>query len=81
MVQEMLWSIMTGKELNCVLMQNDKMITYASRQSKELKEYECCYPTHDLKSWSTYSCQRNLIWDRDDETKVGLDDKRDNAKD
>ncbi|KAL0433350.1 UNVERIFIED_CONTAM: hypothetical protein Slati_2669300 [Sesamum latifolium] len=32
--------------LGCVLIQNDKVITYASRQ---LKSYELNYPTHDLE--------------------------------
>ena len=32
--------------LGCVLMQNEKVIAYASR---ELKEYEQRYPTHDLE--------------------------------
>ena len=32
--------------LGCVLMQNDKVIAYASRQ---LKEYEQRYPTHDME--------------------------------
>jgi hypothetical protein len=34
------------KGLGCVLMQNDNVITYASRQ---LKPYEQNYPTHDLE--------------------------------
>src|SRR5262249_45343445 len=32
--------------LGCVLMQNGKVIAYASRQ---LRKYEMSYPTHDLK--------------------------------
>ena len=32
--------------LGCVLMQEDKVVAYASRQ---LKPYEKNYPTHDLK--------------------------------
>ena len=32
--------------LSCVLMQNDKVIAYASRQ---LKKHEQNYPTHDLE--------------------------------
>ena len=32
--------------LGCVLMQNDRVITYASRQ---LKDHEKNYPTHDLE--------------------------------
>ena len=34
------------KGLGCVLMQNEKVIAYASRQ---LKDYECNYPSHDLE--------------------------------
>ena len=34
------------QSLGCVLMQNDKVITYASRQ---LKKHEQNYPTHDLE--------------------------------
>ena len=34
------------KRLGCVLMQRGKVIAYASRQ---LKEYERNYPTHDLE--------------------------------
>ena len=34
------------KGLGCVLMQNEKVIAYASRQ---LKDYERNYPTHDLE--------------------------------
>jgi hypothetical protein len=34
------------KGLGCVLMQNDNVITYASRH---LKPYEQNYPTHDLE--------------------------------
>ncbi len=46
--------------LGCVLMQNGRVITYASRQ---LKKYEANYPTHDLemaavvfalKKWTHY---------------------------
>ena len=49
-----------GKGLGCVLMQKGKVIAYASRQ---LKEYERNYPTHDLelvavvfalKTWRDY---------------------------
>ena len=36
----------SNKGLGCMLMQKGKMIAYASRQ---LKEYERNYPTHDLK--------------------------------
>ena len=36
--------------LGCVLMQNGKVIAYASRQ---LKDYEKNYPTHDL-CWSRF---------------------------
>ena len=34
------------KGLGCVLLQHGKVIAYASRQ---LKEYEVRYPTHDLE--------------------------------
>ena len=36
----------SGQGLGCVLMQNDRVITYASRQ---LKKHEENYPTHDLE--------------------------------
>ena len=36
----------SGKGLGCVLMQNGKVIAYASRQ---LKTYKCNYPMHDLE--------------------------------
>lgn len=36
----------SGTGLGCVLMQNDKVVAYASRQ---LKIYERNYPTHDLE--------------------------------
>jgi hypothetical protein len=32
--------------LGCVLMQSGRVISYASRQ---LKDHEQCYPTHDLE--------------------------------
>ena len=41
-----IFSDASGKGLGCVLMQNDKVIAYASRQ---LKPYERNYPTHDLE--------------------------------
>ncbi|XP_051137554.1 uncharacterized mitochondrial protein AtMg00860-like [Andrographis paniculata] len=40
------YSDVSKNGLGCVLMQNDKVIAYASQQ---LKEYEKKYPTHDLK--------------------------------
>ena len=40
------YSDASGKGLGCVLMQKGKVIAYASRQ---LKEYERNYPTHDLE--------------------------------
>ena len=40
------YSDASGKGLGCVLMQNGKVIAYASRQ---LKDYERNYPTHDLE--------------------------------
>ncbi|WP_457833166.1 ribonuclease H family protein, partial [Staphylococcus aureus] len=41
-----IYSDASGKGLGCVLMQHGKVIAYASRQ---LKEYERNYPTHDLE--------------------------------
>ena len=41
-----IYSDTSGKGLGCVLMQNGKVIAYASRQ---LKDYERNYPTHDLE--------------------------------
>ena len=41
-----LYSDASGIGLGCVLMQNDKVVTYASRQ---LKSHEQNYPTHDLE--------------------------------
>ena len=41
-----IYSDASHKGLGCVLMQHDKVIAYASRQ---LKEYEIRYPTHDLE--------------------------------
>lgn len=35
-----------GTGIICVLIQNDKVVSYASQ---ELKPYECNYPPHDLK--------------------------------
>ena len=40
------YSNTSKKGLGCVLMQNDNVIAYASRQ---LKTYELNYPTHDLE--------------------------------
>ena len=40
------YSDASGKGLRCVLMQKGKVIAYASRQ---LKDYERNYPTHDLE--------------------------------
>ena len=49
--------------LGCVLMQNDRVIAYASRQ---LKKHEENYPTHDLDSCSSRVCSENMetlfIW-------------------
>jgi hypothetical protein len=36
----------SGKGLGCVLMQNDRVVAYASRQ---LRKHEVNYPTHDLE--------------------------------
>ena len=41
-----IYSDASKKGLGCVLMQNEKVFAYASRQ---LKYYERNYPTHDLK--------------------------------
>jgi hypothetical protein len=41
-----IYSDASRKGLGCVLMQNDKVVAYASRQ---LKNYELNYPTHDLE--------------------------------
>ena len=41
-----IYSDASQKGLGCVLMQNGKVIAYASRQ---LKPYEINYPTHDLE--------------------------------
>ena len=41
-----IFSDASGKGLGCVLMQNGKVIAYASRQ---LRPYEQNYPTHDLE--------------------------------
>ena len=40
------YSDASKKDLGCVLMQNDRVIAYASRQ---LKKHEENYPTHDLE--------------------------------
>ena len=40
-----IYSDASGIGLGCVLMQNDKVVAYASRQ---LKSHEQNYPTHDL---------------------------------
>ena len=41
-----IYSDASRKGLGCVLMQHGKVVTYASRQ---LKNYEQNYPTHDLE--------------------------------
>ena len=45
--------------LGCVLMQNDRVIAYASRQ---LKKHEENYPTHDLelRACSSRVCPENM---------------------
>ena len=57
-----IYSYASHKGLGCMLMQHGKVIAYASRQ---LKEYEIRYPTHDLelaaivfalKMWRHYLC-------------------------
>ena len=42
----MVYSDAFRQGLGCILMQNDKVIAYASRQLKKHEEY---YPTHDLE--------------------------------
>ena len=42
----MVYSDTSRQGLGCVLMQNDRVIAYASRQ---LKNHEGNYPTHDLE--------------------------------
>ena len=42
----MVYSDASRQGLGCVLMQNDRVIAYASRQ---LKKHEENYPTHDLE--------------------------------
>ena len=42
----MVYSDASRQGLSCVLMQNDRVITYSSRQ---LKKHEENYPTHDLE--------------------------------
>ena len=42
----MVYSDASRQGLGCVLMQNDKVIVYASRK---LKKHEENYPTHDLE--------------------------------
>ena len=41
-----IYSNASKKQLGCVLMQNDKVVAYASKQ---LKSHEQTYPTHDLE--------------------------------
>jgi hypothetical protein len=45
------------KGFGCILMQNDKVVAYASRQ---LKRYELNYPTHDLELAVVVFCIKNL---------------------
>ena len=47
-----IFSNASGKGLDCVLMQNGKVIAYASRH---LKTYEHNYPMHDLELAGVYS--------------------------
>ena len=42
----MVYSYASIQELGCVLIQNGRVIAYASRQ---LKKHEQNYPTHDLE--------------------------------
>jgi hypothetical protein len=43
--------------LGCVLMQNRRVIAYASRQ---LRKHEVNYPTHDLELCSSGACSKDL---------------------
>lgn len=45
------------KGLGCFLMQQDMMVTYASRQ---LKSHEQNYPTHDLELAALVFCTKDL---------------------
>ena len=62
----MIFSDASLNELGCVLMQEGKVVAYASRQ---LKPHEKNYPTHDLelaaivftlKIWRHYCMEKNV---------------------
>ena len=59
----MVYSDASRQGLGCVLMQNDRVIAYASRQ---LKKHEENYPTHELRAYSSRVCSENMetlfIW-------------------
>ena len=52
-----IYSDASHKGLGCVLMQNGKVVAYASRQ---LKNYEKNYLTHDLELGCSFFCFENL---------------------
>ena len=47
----------SGIGLGCVLMQEGRVIAYASRQ---LRKHEVNYPTHDLELCSSCSCIKDM---------------------
>ncbi|KAL8119802.1 hypothetical protein AgCh_017061 [Apium graveolens] len=53
-----IYSDASHKGLGCVLMQHGKVIAYASRQ---LKEYEIRYPTHDLELANNHRSRKNKV--------------------
>ena len=55
----MVYSDASWKGLGCVLMQNDRVIAYASRQ---LKKHEKNYPTHDLELAAVVFMETLFIW-------------------
>ena len=55
----MVYSDASRQGLGCVLMQNDRVISYASRQ---LKKHEENYPTHDLELATVVFMETLFIW-------------------
>ena len=49
--------VLCGSVEGCVLMQNGKVVAYASRQ---LKKHEQNYPTHDLEMAAVIFALKNL---------------------
>ena len=45
----MVYNDASRQGLGCVLMHNDRVIAYASRELKKLNKHEKNYPTHDLE--------------------------------